>query len=179
LTHPHHFRIRGFKQINCYSTSPKIRGLCILVRDDYNYTNLNCSKLRHSSVEILGVQINCSLDEPIYIFNIYRHPNSNTPLSFYSNLFAFASTHKYVLFVGDFNARHSDWEDLRTDQQGEYISKTCEYCHLVIMNDGSLTFMSSPNVSSSIIDLTIASRSLALLATQVTTQDLCDSDHFQ
>jgi len=80
--------------------------------------------------------------------------------------------------VGDFNAHYSDWEDPRTDLQGEYISKTCEDCHLVIMNDGSPTFRSSSNVSFSIIDLSIASSSLALLATQVTTQDLGGSDHF-
>jgi len=51
-----------------------------------------------------------------------------------------------ICTVGDFNAHHSDWEDQRTDLQGEYISRACEDYHLVIMNDGSPTFMSSPNV---------------------------------
>jgi len=178
LTNSHRFKIRGFNQINRYSSSPNIRGLCILVRDDYKYINLDCSRLSHTSAEIIGAQINCSLDEPIYIFNIYRHPNRNTPSSFYNNLFAFALTHKYVLFVGDFNAHHSDWEDSRTDLQGEHISKACESNRLVIMNDGLPTFMSSPNVSSSIIDLSIASGSLAMLSSLITTQDLCGSDHF-
>jgi len=178
LAHPHRFKIRGFKQVNYFSNSPNTRGLCILIRDDYEFVNLDCSGFCHASVEILGIQVNCSLDEPIFIFNIYRHPNRNTPFSFYSNLFAFALTHKFVLFVGDFNAHHSDWEDTRTDLQGEHISKACEDCRLVIMNDGSPTFMSSPSVSSSIIDLSIASRSLALLTSLVTTQDLRGSDHF-
>jgi len=89
-------------------------------------------RLFHSSVEIFGIQLHCSLDEPLHIFNVYRHPNSNTPFSFYSNLFAFASTNKYVLFVGDFNAHHSDWEDHRIDLQGEHISRTYETHHLVM-----------------------------------------------
>jgi len=88
------------------------------------------------------------------------------------------STQKYVLFVGDFNAHHSDWEDQRTDLQGEYISRACEDYYLVIMNDGSPTFIYAPNVSSSTIDLTIASRPLAILANQVTIQDLYGSDHY-
>jgi len=48
----------------------------------------------------------------------------------------------------------------------------------VIMNDGSPTFLSSPNFSSSVIDLTIVSRPLAILTDVTTTQDLHDSDHF-
>jgi len=55
------------------------------------------------------------------------------------------------------------------DLQGEHISRACEDHYLVIMNDGSPTFMFSPNVSS-IIDLSITSR--ALLANQIITQDL-------
>jgi len=172
------FRINDFKQVNFYSTSPNIRGLCTLIRGDYNYTNLDCSAFSHPSVEILGIRIDCSLDESIYIFNIYCHPNRNTSSFFYSNLFAFASTQKYVLFIGDFNGHHSDWEDRRTDLQEEYVSRASEDYHLVIMNDGSPIFMSAPNVSSSTIDLTIASRPLAILANQVTTQDLYGSDHY-
>jgi len=56
---------------------------------------------------------------------------------------------------------HPDWEDHHTDSQGERISQESEACHLVIMNDGRPTFLSSPSFSSSVIDLSIASKSLA------------------
>jgi len=46
------------------------------------------------------------------------------------------------------------------------------------MNDGSPTFQSSPNVSPSVIDLSIVSRPLALLINQETSLDLHGSDHF-
>jgi len=100
------------------------------------------------------------------------------PFFFYRKLFDFASTNKYVLFVGDFNAHHSDWHDPRTDSQGENISRVCDAYHLVIANDSSATFLSSPSSSSSVIDLSIVSRSLALLVDTSTIQDLHGSDHF-
>jgi len=49
---------------------------------------------------------------------------------------------------------------------------------MIILNDGSPTFLSSSGSSHSVIDLSIASRDLAILAEVITTQDLCDSDHF-
>jgi len=172
---PCQFRITGFKQVSLHSTSSSIRGLCTLIRNDFNYSTLDCNAFSHASVELLGIQLHCSLDK-LHIFNIYRPPNSNTSSSFYSNLFAFALINKYVLFVGDFNVHYSDWEDHRTDSQGEHISWACEAFHLVIINDGSPTFLSS---SSSVIDLSIkTSRSLVFLVNLSTTQDLHDSDHF-
>jgi len=46
------------------------------------------------------------------------------------------------------------------------------------MNDGSPTFLSSPNFSSSVIDLSIVSRPLALFVDTETTWDLHNSNHF-
>jgi len=178
ITSSSHLKINGFKQINLLSSSPKIRGLSTLIRNDYCYSIMDCTDFSHTSVEIHGVQLVCSLDEPLYIFNIYRHPNTNTSLSFYTKIFAFATTHKYVLFLGDFNAHHSDWENSKTDIQGERISQACDAHHLVIMNDGSPTFQPSPNVAPSVIDLSIASRPLAILINQETSSDLHGSDHF-
>jgi len=84
---------------------------------------MDCTDFSHASVEILGVQLVCSLDEPLYIFNIYRHPNTNTPLSFYTKIFAFATTYKYMLFLGDFNAHHLDWENSKWTFRGNVSPK--------------------------------------------------------
>jgi len=172
-----HFRVNGFNQINLYSSSPNIRGLSTLIHCDYDYASLDCSAFSHTSMEIIGTQIDCSLDEPLFIFNIYRHPNVNAPPHFYSKLFAFASTHKYVLFLGDSNAHHPDWEDHHSDSQGKCISQEIEAYQLVIMNDGQPTFLSSPNTAT-IIDLSIVTRSLAPLINLETYQDLHGSDHY-
>jgi len=90
----------------------------------------------------------------------------------------FSSANNYVLFLGDFNAHHTDWHDSRIDSQGEIISRACDIFNLIVLNDGLPTFLSSPNLSSSVIDLSIASRPLALLVDAETIQDLHNSDHF-
>jgi len=120
---------------------------------------------------MLGVQLHCSLNESLYIFNIYRHPNTNTPFFFYRKLFDFASTNKYVLFVSDFNAHHPDWHDSKTDSQRENISSV-RYLPSCYIERWLYNFLSSPNSSSSIIDLSISSRPLASLVDTSTIQDL-------
>jgi len=134
--------------------------------------------LIHPSVEFQGILLHCSLDSPILVINFYRHPNTNTPFLFYSNLFAVASGYKYVLILGDFNAHHLAWGDSRVDGQGEDILRACDAHNLVIMNDGHPTFLSSSGHFSSSIDLSICSRALSLLASSITLLDLHGSDHF-
>jgi len=136
------------------------------------------NSLAHSSIELQAVLIHCSLDLPILVINLYRHPNTKTPFLFYSNLFAAVSTHKYVLILGDFNAHHHAWGDTKIDDQGEAILKACDYQNLVIMNDGHPTFISFSGHASSSIDLAIGSRDLRLLSSTTTLQDLYGSDHF-
>jgi len=97
---------------------------------------------------------------PISIFNLYRHPNTNIPFSVYSNLIAMASASKYVLLLGDLNAHHHAWGDTRVDRQGELILQACDDNQLIILNDGSPTFIASSGTFESTIDLTIISREL-------------------
>jgi len=56
--------------------------------------------------------------------------------------------------------------------------RACDAYSMTVLNDGSSTFISSSGHASSIIDLSIASRDLALLALANTLQDLHGSDHF-
>jgi len=178
ITLPSQINISCFKHVGLVSDSPSIRGLSTFIRNDYNFSILDCKDFAHPSVEIQEIILHCSLSEPLYIFNIYRHPGTNTPFSFYSKLLGFSSANKYILFLGDFNAHHTDWYDSKTDSQGEAISRACEAFGLIILNDGFPTFLSSPNFSSSVIDLSIASRPLVRLTDTETTQDLHNSDHF-
>jgi len=134
------------------------------------------SNLSHPSVELQGILLFCSLDSPILIVNLYRHPNTKTPSVFYSNLFAAVSTYKYSLILGDFNAHHHIWGDARIDGQGDAIARACDSYNLLIMNDGLSTFISSSGMASSTIDLSIASRELRILASVSTLQESLGSD---
>jgi len=66
--------ISGFRMVRSDITRPGLRGLCILIRNDYNFSVVDLHGVSHPSVEILGVSLSCSLDSPVVIFNIYRHP---------------------------------------------------------------------------------------------------------
>jgi len=157
---------------------PNLRGLCTFIKKDYRFSLLDLGNLTHPSIETLAILLYCSLDSPLLIINLYRHPNSKTPFSFYSDLFAVTASYKYSLIVGDFNAHHHSWGDSRIDGQGDAILRACDAHNLIILNDGAPTFLSSSGTSSSAIDLSISSRDLGLFSFSNTLPDLHGSDHY-
>jgi len=172
------FRIPGFTCVRKDINSPGARGLCTAIRTDFCFSVVDINHLSHSSLEMHAILLQCSLDSPVLIINMYRHPNARTPFSFYDNLFSAISSYKYILVVGDLNAHHHAWGDPRMDCQGDAIMRACDAHSMVVINDGSSTFISSSGHASSVIDLTIASRDLGLLATANTLRDLHGSDHY-
>jgi len=134
------------------------------------------NSLAHSSIEFQAILLYCSLDSPILVINLYRHPNIKTSSLFYSNLFAAASAHKFSLILGNFNTHHHAWGDARIDGQGDAILRTTDLHNMVITNDGRHTFISSSGHASS-IDLSIASHDLRFLVSNATLQDLHGSDY--
>jgi len=175
-----YFRINGFKVIRNDIVAFNKRGTCILIRENLTFNIFDLSSYYHPSWEIQGIILPLDDDnDSLVIINVYRHPNQITPFNIFNLLFT-ALTNNFckVVFVGDFNAHHLDWEDFLTDFQGERISQESEAYHLVIMNDGCPTFQSSPNFSTSIIDLAFASRPLAPLINFKTSPDLHDSDRY-
>jgi len=89
----------------CGYNRSKYTGLCLFVRKDFNFSIIDVSRLAHHSAEILGIRVQCSLDSPVVLLNMYRHPNSSTPFSFFRSLFSFISTHKYAILLGDYLIR--------------------------------------------------------------------------
>jgi len=96
---------------------------------------------------------------------------------FYSNLFPATSTSKYSLVLSDFNANHHAWDDLRIDGQYEFVIRAYNAHGMVILNEGSSNFISFSGSASSTIDLSIASRNLAIYCSHYGIQSSC-SDHF-
>jgi len=126
ITATNQLNIPGFKHVNLISRPPGICGLSIFIRDDFQFSIMDCSTFATPSVEVQGIRLHCPLNEPLYIFNLYHHPGSNTLFSFYRNVFGLSSLYKYIIFLGDFNAHHFDWHDSRVDSQGDSISRVCE-----------------------------------------------------
>jgi len=127
----------------------------MFIRNDFHFSIIDCQHFSHSSIEIIGIRLHCSLDSSIALFNNYRHLNTNITFSFFSALFSAAVAYKYSL--GDLNAHHQAWGDPRINGQGEIILRASDANNLLFLNDGSYTFMSSSGTSSSVIDLSISS----------------------
>jgi len=85
------------------------------------------------------------------------------------------SVFKYSL-VGNFNVHNHAWRGLKIDD--ELITRACNAYHMIILNDGSSTFVSFSGLTNLVIDLSISSRDLAILIEVVTESDLYSSDHF-
>jgi len=170
--------IPSFKLVRLDITRPGLRGLCTLIRNDYSFSVVDFQSISHPSVEILGVSLSCSLDSPVVIFNIYRHPNLQTPFSFYRRFFSFFLSIKYVLLLGDFNAHYPAWDNGKQNRSDELLYRSYESTNLVLLNDGSCTHISPPGLSNSTIDLSLATCGLAPLCEFFVEPDSYDSDHF-
>jgi len=141
--------ISGFNCIRSDVMNPGLRGLCFFVKNTYSFSVIDLMGLSHPTVEVLGISVNCSLDFK-----------------------------KYALVMGDFNAHHQAWNSTRQDRMGEYIYRNFEAANVVVLNDGSSTHIAPPGFSDSIIDLTFATRELAILCETITESDSRGSDHF-
>jgi len=100
---------------------------------------LGGSVFLHDFFEIIGVKLHCSLDALIHIFNVYRHPNSQTPHRILNNFFYLYLFFKYHLILGDFNTHYPAWGDPRLNVQGERI-EICDDRRFSILNDGYFLF---------------------------------------
>jgi len=68
------FLINGFKAVRKDITSFNQRGICILVKENLIFSNIDLSAFNHPSWEIQGVILPL-VNDSLVIVNIYRHPN--------------------------------------------------------------------------------------------------------
>jgi len=175
--------ISGFNPVRSDINGPNLRGLCLFVRRDFHFSVIDVSEISHysdHSVEIQGVSVQCSLEElPRWFCLTCTDTQTLLHLFHFFAAFFLLFQHKYAILVDDFiNAHHPAWDDGRQNRSGEYIFRNLETFNVVILNDGTSTYIPSPGSSSSIIDLTFVTRDLAALCEVVTGTDSCGSDHF-
>lgn len=90
---------------------------------------------------------------------------------------------KPFIIAGDFNAHHSIWGSHKDDRRGKIIESIVSDQELIILNDGSPTFVHPSNrtgmqSSTTSIDLTLCTAELADKLNWVVSQDQHGSDHF-
>jgi exonuclease III len=159
----HEFRLTGFRIISKDILHPGSRGIAILIRDNIFFSNVDISEFSHSSVEIMGISVEVCKQVTL-IVNLYRHPRQYTPQCFFDKLLNIHSSDNrfnHVIIVGDFNYHHHYWGNDSDDSTGNKLAKALDFLNWTILNDDKPTFITPPEISKSIIDLTLATASLA------------------
>jgi len=176
---PHsNFWLKGFQTVRKDIVSSNQSGICMLVRDNLVFSEIDLSNFNHSSWEIQGISLSMR-DDMFAIINIYRHSNQNTPFSIIALLFSFLSKNYFkFIIVGDLNAHHFWWGCTYEDTNGKTLSRAIEANNLIILNDRSSPTLLHPSAKHSIIDLVLASENAALLCCSYTILDTMGSDHF-
>ena len=83
-----------------------------------------------------------------------------------------------ILWCGDFNSHNSLWGSKLTDRNGECIESIIDEFDLVLLNDGTGTFVSPPTGQSSPFDLNFVSTSAAERCEWSVLSDSMGSYHF-
>ena len=134
----------------------------------------NTIKLNALPAEIAGCTITIS-GKSLDVFSFYIPPNANSIEKCFDEIVA--NSKNSLIMLGDANSHSKLWGCDHDDRRGDQMLERIEYYDLTILNDGSITRISSPTVRPSAIDLTICSNNLALDAKWKTLADSMGSDH--
>lgn len=133
-------------RFNYRDTSSQGVGICI--RKDFGYVPIPIQ----SPLQVVAVKILSS--PPISVCSIYIHHSITLQQSHLKNIITQLPTPFFIL--GDFNAHNSLWGDSRTDLRGRIIEDVLLSENLLLLNDGSPTYIHRGSLSPSSIDLSLA-----------------------
>lgn len=112
------------------------------------------------------------------LINIYAPPYiTATSLTNHLNSIITLSSNP-ILLMGDFNAHHTMWGNSHTDEKGTALEALMWHLNLIYLNDGSPTFHSLITGSTTSIDLTLCTPSLATQYNWSVDTDIRSSDHY-
>jgi len=172
------FWLSGFNVFRKDIVSSCQRGICILIKNNLIYSNINLTSFNHPSWEIQGITLSVANDS-IAIVNVYRHPNLITPFNVYHQLFSsLLRNYSKLIVVGDFNAHHTWWGCQHNDSHGNSLSYAIDMHGLIVLNDRFSPTLLHPTALHSIIDLALSSESVATCCSSFVGHDTLGSDHF-
>ena len=153
-----------------YSSEDPSRGASLLIHSSIRSTKLNLN------TNLAAVAARVSLPKEMTICSIYLLPREKITRNVLNELVQ--QLPKPYILLGDFNAHSPQWGDKRLDQRGKMIEEFLVSNDNILLNDKVPTFIHSAYGSTSAIDLTIASPTIALDFSWSIHDDLCGSDHF-
>ena len=141
-------------------------GVATFIRDNIQYEQII---LDIENLEFITIKFKIG-NEFYHLSNIYDS-NANINTDSYEPFFKL----KNSIIVGDFNAHHSMWGHTKDDQKGRALVHLIDKYDFILMNDKSFTRMD--NRSSSVLDLALMSKEIAINFHWENTFNSLNSDH--
>ena len=155
---------------SCQPISDNQQGNMILVRKDIPFTSYGIS------TELNAIAVQVKLDELITVCSLYLNPHDSIEVEKLNDLIK--KLPQPFLLVGDFNARHARWHDVKTNSRGNHVFNFIIDNQLHILNGNKPTHFDQRTKGYSHIDLSLCTQDLAEKYFWNTHDDLCGSDHF-
>lgn len=115
-------------------------------------------------------------NENLVLSSYYNPPNTKIDLNFFNYIFNIS---EYSLLIGDLNSHHQLWNSKLTNISGRLLYDCLLEKDLVLLNDDSPTYWPVHNLSSSTIDLAIATEPLSKHVNCFSVTDHLSSDHLK
>lgn len=152
-------------------------GVAICVRDTLNHTLLK--SFNTQVIETIGISIQ-SLNQVISFVCCYfpgTNVNSQTLNMFKNDIKTLTNTNTSFFLVGDFNAKHRLWNNIRANQTGSLLYETICSRNLVIHHSQTPTYYPPQNkaIYPSTIDIVITNNLHSI--SQIVTSNVLTSDH--
>ena len=151
------------------------------------HTSVKCNSL-HLDTQLQACAIQIHIDKKITLCSLYLEPGlenhlvdsagNRRQLNINDLQYLVNQLPTPYILLGDFNAKNPLWGSLVCDRWGGIIEELIDDNNLVLLNDGSKTRYDIYHNTSSAIDLTICSASIALEYQWSVDKDLYGSDHW-
>lgn len=176
----HSFQIRGFNTVRFDRIMGRGGGIAILVKNNLIFETIELD-FNSETLEMGAISISTNRGN-LAIVACYRAPGDSNNLTvgeWQRFMNAIEKCGCDLFFVGgDLNAHHEVWGSEKNCHNGNIICNLTDPEKFYIMNNGDYTYVGSPTLVKSCIDLSIISTPLALVSTWKVEPDNWRSDHF-
>lgn len=176
--------LKNYAVIRHDRTTNKGGGLCIFIRKNIMFKVIDSfidipDVLENKNILLFPESVN-----PILISSIYRPPHDNFDNNLWNLLFQ--KLHNFTsvsgiktVLLGDFNCHHYIWElQASNDNIGSKLHEQIEDSNLILLNNGSRTYLNNNLNKVSAVDLTLVSSDLIASSSWSVASDTFSSDHF-
>lgn len=152
-------------------------GTAIMIKKDIEFKRVEDINNGNGVLEYTSILVNTHMGE-LLILACYRPPNQNTNNRIWKNFFESVTRYNKFIVAGDLNAHDPLWGSSHSCTAGRHIKDCLEDLDLVMLNDGTSTFVSRPFGTESCLDLTFTDEETALVSEWSVSEDAWGSDHF-